>query len=120
MYDKDDLGPEYPQVSRPELVSDWERFFYKKLYENGLRPIPQYSVEKYILDFAIVAGERKLNIEIDGERYHRNWDGELCRRDQIRNHRLIELGWDVIRFWVYQIRDDFESSIDKVKRWIQK
>ncbi len=118
--DKDDLGPEYPQVSRPELVSDWERFFYKKLYENGLRPIPQYSVEKYILDFAIVDGERKLNIEIDGERYHRNWDGELCRRDQIRNHRLIELGWDVIRFWVYQIRDDLEASIDKVKRWIQK
>jgi len=117
-YDKDDLGPEYPQVSRPELVSDWERFFYKKLYENGLRPIPQYSVEKYILDFAIIAGERKLNIEIDGERYHRNWDGELCRRDQIRNHRLIELGWDVIRFWVYQIRDDLEDSIYKVKRWM--
>ncbi len=98
-------------------VSDWERSFYKKLYENGFRPIPQYPVEKYILDFALIDGERKLNIEVDGERYHRNWDGELCRRDQIRNQRLIELGWDVLRFWVYQIRDDLEGCISKVKKW---
>jgi very-short-patch-repair endonuclease len=119
-YNKDNLGPVYPPVSRPELVSDWERLFYKKLYENGFRPIPQYSVEKYILDFAIISGDRKLNIEIDGERYHRNWDGELCRRDQIRNHRLIELGWDIIRFWVYQIRDDLETCIANVRKWTLK
>jgi len=25
---------------------------------------------------AVIDGERRLNIEIDGERYHRNWIGE--------------------------------------------
>jgi very-short-patch-repair endonuclease len=112
-----DLGPVYPPVSRPELVSPWEIVFYQALYAAGLRPIPQYSVEQYILDFALLAGARRLNIEVDGEHYHRNWDGELCRRDQIRNQRLIELGWDVMRFWVYQIRDDLPACVERVKRW---
>lgn len=115
-----DLGPEYPDVARPELVSDWERLFYRVAYKAGLRPIPQYQVEKYLLDFAIIIDERRLNIEIDGEQYHRNWNGELCRRDQIRNQRLMELGWDVMRFWVYQIRDDIEKCVARVVQWTQR
>lgn len=112
-----DLGAKYPPVSNPERVSDWERVFYRALYQAGIRPLPQFTVEKYDLDFALFAGERKLNIEIDGERYHRNWTGELCRRDQMRNQRLFELGWDVMRFWVYEIRDDLSRCVQQVKDW---
>lgn len=114
-----DLGPEYPAVSNPERVSEWEHFFYRALYRVGVRPVPQYPVEKYVLDFALLDGKRRLAVEIDGERYHRNWDGELCRRDQIRNHRLMELGWDVMRFWVYQVRDDLDRCVDRVQEWAQ-
>ena len=114
-----DPGPEYPAVARPELVSEWERIFYRNAYVAGLRLIPQYPVEKYLLDFAVVNGDRRLNIEIDGERYHRNWDGELCRRDEIRNQRLMELGWDVMRFWVYQVRDNLEECIARVDKWVR-
>ncbi len=64
----DDLGPEYPTVSNPEQVSEWEKNFYCALYRQGIRPIPQYAVEKYVLDFALSQGDCKLNIEIDGER----------------------------------------------------
>ena len=78
-------GPEYPPVAHPELVSEWERIFYKAMYAAGLRPVPQYEEAPYTLDFALFDGERKLDIEVDGEHYHRNWDGELCRRDQIRS-----------------------------------
>jgi len=113
-------GPDYPPVARPELVSEWEKVLYKALYKAGIKAIPQYDVEKYILDFAILNGQRKLNIEVDGERYHRNWDGELCWRDQIRNQRLIELGWDIMRFWVYQIRDDLDYCVDRVAAWMSK
>ncbi|MBI3278564.1 MAG: AAA family ATPase [Acidobacteria bacterium] len=112
-----ELGPEYPVVPRPELVSDWERIFYKALYSAGLRPVPQYQEAPYTLDFALFAGGRKLNIEVDGENYHRNWDGELCRRDQLRSRRLDELGWDIMRFWVYEIRDDLQGSIGRVQAW---
>jgi very-short-patch-repair endonuclease len=112
-----DCGPEYPAVADPEKVSEWERILYRAMYQCGIRSIPQYPVEKYLLDFALFAGERRLNVEVDGEKYHRNWDGELCRRDQIRNQRLIELGWDVIRFWVYQVRDDLDACVERVRRW---
>lgn len=112
-----DFGPTYPRVARPELVSPWEHVLYKAMYSAGLRSIPQYSVEQYLLDFAVLAGDRRLNVEVDGEYYHRNWDGELCRRDQIRNQRLIELGWDVMRFWVYQVRDDLPACVNRVKTW---
>lgn len=110
-------GPDYPQVSKPELVSDWERLFYRHLWQAGLRPIPQYAEEKFLLDFALFTDGRKLNIEVDGERYHRDWNGELLRRDQLRNMRLIELGWDVMRFWVYELRDGMPVCLQRVQNW---
>lgn len=113
------LGPIYPTVSRPERVSDWEKEFYKALYSSGIRPIPQFSVEQYDLDFAVIVGDRKLNIEIDGERYHRSWTGELCLRDQLRNQRLIELGWEVKRFWVYEVRDHLSECVEQVQAWVK-
>ena len=51
--------------------------------------------------------------------YHRNWTGELCYRDQLRNQRLFELGWDVKRFWVYQIRDQLPWSIEQIRQWLK-
>jgi hypothetical protein len=41
-----------------------------------------------------------------------------ARIEQIRNQRLMELGWDVMRFWVYQIRDDLNGSVSRVQRWM--
>jgi superfamily I DNA and/or RNA helicase/very-short-patch-repair endonuclease len=113
-------GPEFPAVAKPELVSDWERLFYRKLWEAGVRPIPQYAEEKFLLDFAVLVNGRRLNIEVDGERYHRDWNGELLRRDQLRNMRMIELGWDVMRFWVYQLRDEMPASVQRVQAWADK
>jgi very-short-patch-repair endonuclease len=115
-----DHGPRYPKVARPELVSEWEHIFYEKLYLAGIRTIPQFSVENYLLDLALIDGRRRLDIEVDGERYHRNWDGELLVRDRLRNQRLVELGWDVQRFWVYQIRDDIDGCVTKVTEWLAR
>lgn len=109
---------EYPAVSNPEMVSEWERRFYRALYKAGIRTIPQYAVDEYRLDFAIIDGDRRLNIEVDGEQFHRNWDGELIDRDQLRNRRLTEQGWQVLRFWVYQIRDHEQDCVDEVRKWL--
>ena len=109
---------QYPNVSNADQVSDWERLFYTALFDQGIRTMPQYPVDKYKLDLAIVKGERKLDIEVDGEMYHRDWNGELCYRDQLRNQRLFELGWDVKRFWVYQIRDNLQECIHQIQEWI--
>jgi very-short-patch-repair endonuclease len=113
------LTGEYPIVARPEFVSEWERSFYRAMYQAGLRPVPQYEEAPYTLDFALFSSDRKLDIEVDGENYHRNWDGELCRRDQIRSRRLSDLGWDIMRFWVYELRDDPDGCLARVKGWLE-
>ena len=104
-------------MAHPELVSDWERVLYKAMHAAGLSPVPQYEEAPYTLDFALFDGERKLDIEVDGENYHRHWDGELCRRDQIRSRRLNDSGWDVMRFWVYEIRDDLDGAVKRIEAW---
>jgi very-short-patch-repair endonuclease len=111
-------GSEYPAVAHPELVSEWERVFYRAMRAAGLQPVPQYEEAPYTLDFALFHGDRKLDIEVDGEHYHRNWDGELCRRDQIRSRRLHDMDWSVMRFWVYEIRDDLQNSVGRVSAWL--
>lgn len=113
-------GREYPYVSDDKPVSDWERLFYTSLFDAGIKTIPQYPVDKYKLDLALFHEGKKLDIEVDGEMYHRDWTGELCYRDQLRNQRLFEHGWDVKRFWVYQIRDELPWCIEQVRLWMNK
>lgn len=112
-----DLSREYPAVSNPHNVSEWEKILYTALFDAGIKTMPQYPVDKYDLDLALIQGGRKLDIEVDGESYHRSWNGELCYRDQLRNQRLYELGWDVKRFWVYQIRDDLNTCVKEIAKW---
>jgi very-short-patch-repair endonuclease len=114
-----DLGPEYPAALRLTRASTWDRQFYRAVYRAGIRPIPHHPAEKYLLDFAVFEGNRRLAIGIDSANYHRSWDSEVCRREQIRDQRLIELGWDVMKFWVYQIRDDLDRCVERVAEWLQ-
>lgn len=110
---------DYPEVANEVQVSEWEKIFYTALFDAGIKTIPQYPADKYFLDLAIIEKNRRLDIEIDGEMYHRDWNGELCYRDQIRNNRLKELGWDVKRFWVQQIRDECQWCVEEIKKWIE-
>ncbi len=115
------LTREYPDVSNPSLVSEWEKILYTKLFDAGIKTVPQHPADRYSLDLAIIRPDgRKLDIEVDGEMYHRSWSGELCYRDQLRNQRLFELGWDVMRFWVFQIRDDMDWCVQQVQEWCNR
>ncbi len=119
-YNETNLERIYPKVSNPEQVSEWEKILYTALFEQGIRTIPQYPIDKYKLDLAIIAKNHKLDIEVDGEMYHKDWNGELSYRDRLRNQRLYELGWDIKRFWVYEIRDNLPECIKQVKQWVEK
>jgi len=109
---------EYPPVSRPETVSEWEKIFYRSLCLAGIKTLPQYQIDQYTVDFALFGKSGKLVIEVDGQMYHKDFGGDLLIRDRLRNMRLMEMGWDVMRFWVYQVRDDEEKCILKIKEWL--
>jgi hypothetical protein len=50
-------------------------------------------------------------------RHRRSCAGELGLRDQLHNMRFIELGWEVGRFSVYELRDDLDGCVAAVLRW---
>lgn len=108
----------YSLLPTSAMYSEWEVRLFEALKSVGIRAIPQYSIDSYDLDLAIIDGDRRLDVEVDGERYHREWTGELCRRDQIRNQRMYELGWDVMRFWVYEVRDNIDDCVKSIQEWL--
>jgi very-short-patch-repair endonuclease len=99
----------------PARVGPWENVLREALERAGLRPIPQYPEHQYRLDLALVDADRKLDIEVDGEYYHKEWDGSRCRADIYRDIRLNALGWTVKRLWVYEVRDQLDRCVAEVK-----
>lgn len=97
--------------------SPWEEILFNALIARGLNPIPQYPVSGRRLDMALVGNGKnsiKIDIEVDGDRYHRNSDGSRKKDDIWRDIQLQGMGWIVVRFWVYQLREDLEGCVEKI------
>ena len=102
----------------PVESSEWEHLLQKALSDAGIPVTAQYHVDKYYLDLALFYRGKKLDIEVDGAMYHQTWTGELSYNDQLRNQALMREGWDVIRFWVQQVRDQMPWCISQIRKWI--
>jgi|GEM_PF-923439 len=104
--------------------SIWEQRFYEALQKAGIKTYPQYPVGGRFLDLAVVDETAdpplKIDLEVDGEAYHRDADGDRLSSDLWRDHTLRGLGWCIVRFWVYELRDDMESCIERVRREISR
>jgi very-short-patch-repair endonuclease len=106
-----------PSVSRErhgEFQSPWERRLHDALVARGVRPIPQYPLAGRFLDLALIGSERRLDIEVDGDAWHRDADGRRRQSDLWRDHQITGLGWDVMRFWVYELRDDLDGCVNRI------
>jgi superfamily I DNA and/or RNA helicase len=95
--------------------SPWEELFFKKLKERGIKTTPQLAIHQYKLDLAIEDHCPPIDIEIDGELYHRTITGERCVSDVKRDIRLSMLGWIVKRFWVYQLKYDLDNCLKQIE-----
>ncbi|TCP41367.1 uncharacterized protein DUF559 [Rhodovulum marinum] len=97
--------------------SDWERRVFYALKERGLDPEPQHEIAGRRLDFALFGTNGvKLDLEVDGRRWHQTPDGRRKTSDLWRDHQLKSLGWRVRRFWVDELAKDMEGCIDIVER----
>lgn len=83
----------------------------------------QHLVGRYRLDIAIWDPEQansvKLDIEVDGVTYHATKQGELRYSDVFRNEYLIKNGWDVLRFWSFELEESWDTCVQKIVDWVE-
>ena len=109
------MSPYRTTLRSDERIGPWERPLYDALVAKGLKPLPQYPVNQYRLDLAIISNEIRIDVEADGVSTHQG-----SRIDAERDGRLTELGWRVVRFWNHQIRDDLDYCVETVLKAIAK
>jgi very-short-patch-repair endonuclease len=102
---------------RQPFDSLWERRLNAALRRRGLEPYPQYSVGSRYLDFALFGPQGvKLDLEVDGRKFHTDPDGQRKAGDILRDAEMQARGWKVRRFWVYELAQDMEGCLDRVER----
>src|SRR6516225_8769990 len=86
-----------PNTVLDACQSDFEREFGQCLLDLGYRIRPQVPVGGYAIDFAVEGiDDRRLAIELDGDKYH----GPDRWADDMRRQRALErLGWTFWRCW---------------------
>jgi very-short-patch-repair endonuclease len=104
------------RVVREDLIGPvWEPRFADALREAGLPVEQQYPAGGFYLDIALLREGLRLDVEVDGEQYHRDPDSGHRRIDDVyRDTVLGALGWTVLRFWVYELREDFDGCVRRV------
>ena len=85
------------------------------MQQSGFTVVPQYPIAGRYLDLAILS-PRKIDVEVDGESVHRTAGGGRKDDDYWRDLQLRSLGWQVCRFWVYELREDLPRCVERVLR----
>lgn len=101
---------------RVDLVGPvWEPRLAQALTAASIPFLQQYPTCGRFLDFAAIKPGLKLDIEVDGETYHRDEQGNRLAEDILRDQVLVADGWRILRFWVYQLKEDMPGCIETVR-----
>ena len=107
-------GQEKTPLQKAMMIGPvWEPMLAERLRHEGL-PIEQQRHEcGYYLDIALVDGESKLDVEVDG-RQHKILPSQRAK-DIVRDYRLKANGWSVLRIEVADIIANTSNCIERVK-----
>lgn len=106
---------------RDVFESSWERTVYHQLKERGFEPQAQFELAGRRLDFALFGeNDVKLDLEIDGRKWHQDQDGNRKAQDHWRDAQIKALGWKVRRFWVDELANDIGECLDIIERDLEK
>lgn len=113
--------PRHKKTRVPGTLFDsiWEKKLYEALCEAGIETQPQYPVLGRRLDLAVIRGDLKIDIEIDGVHYHTDNDGNRKLDDIYRDLQVAAGGWKVKRFWVYELRDNMNNCVKQIAQIIE-
>lgn len=77
--------------------SDFERDVYQRLVKKGYRVTPQVKVGSFSIDLVVEGdNDRRLAVELDGDRYH---PPEQWMDDWRRQRTMERVGWTFWRCW---------------------
>lgn len=100
---------------RTDLIGPvWEPRFAEALKREGLPVEQQYPAAGYFLDIGLLRDGLKLDVEVDGECHRDTITGRRKIDDIYRDMILKGLGWQVLRFWVYELQEDFDGCVQRV------
>ena len=105
----------YPK-QQPE--SPWQKKLAEALRQAGVKVVLEYAIAGRFLDLAIPS--KKLDVEVDGESVHRTAGGGRKDDDHWRDLQLQSLGWRVVRFWVYELRENLPRCVQQVVSLLNK
>ncbi|HZH27413.1 MAG TPA: AAA domain-containing protein [Azospirillaceae bacterium] len=98
--------------------SDFERDFGARLLELGYRIRPQVRVGGFRIDFVIEGSDdRRLAIELDGDRWH---GPDRWTEDFRRQKALEQLGWTFWRCWASNWYADPEACLWDLRRVLDR
>jgi very-short-patch-repair endonuclease len=103
-----------------KLLSAEELSLLTALESEGLSPQARVQIEQYRVDMTLTLGEAKLAIDVEERTCEGDWGAEALEREQLKRQRLLHLGWDVVRFWPAQVRDDLPWCVARIKHWVQQ
>jgi very-short-patch-repair endonuclease len=106
-------------TKREPYQSPWEKILAQALRQAGIAVEPQYPIAGRFLDLGILS-PRKVAVEVDGESVHRTAGGGRKDDDYWRDLQLQSLGWKVCRFWVYELRENLASCVQRVLNVLDK
>ena len=101
-----------------ETESGFEREVGGLLLDRGYRVRPQVRVGGYRIDFVVEGeGDRRLAVELDGDRYH---GPERWFEDVHRQRALERLGWTFWRCWGSHWLADRQGCLDDLLATLSK
>lgn len=109
--DMERLKPD-SSCKRGRHKTDIEIIMAKALKQNKIDAIREYPIRlkyQYVLDFAIL--ELKIDIEVDGEHWHKEGNAH----DRKRNWALRNKGWKIVRFRGKDIKNNINECMEKIK-----
>jgi very-short-patch-repair endonuclease len=106
------------QTLRSRCETPIEEMLFDELIKRKIIPEPQYSFNRYRLDFAISPKMLKINVECDGKDYH-DIEWTQIEKDRQRNAYLTSKGWAVLRFSGRSIHRDISECGKIIEETIQ-
>ena len=100
---------------RREMTPHERKLWYLFLRKYPVKFYKQKIMERYIVDF--YCAPAKLVIELDGSQHYENAGKES---DHVRDERLNELGFQVLRFSNREIDREFDAVCDLIDRTVKE